>query len=388
MIRVSRACKLPSSVRSFVTGAATVVNPVKPISHYIQEISQINDPVNSLVVATTPDLAPELLDFMEKNPTGSTGTVVGLVSDAIPFGAQRHAMSVLALDSKINILDAVALESSGQSGSQKKTGRSNWDLNSSFFSMALLNRTGHVVHDITLSTANTLFSTGSQSTMLFRDETQHRLSGTLLSALRIAVPGKWGESSEHCVALQPLVGYDEPLIVTSAVDNMLKTINGRPAASFLENSSILMNPEGDPHDRKVFVEIISGSTGQVSQYQVIAGGGGTWSPRSSMLVVEPPAILHKQDQLRFSLSTAIKTADQFQASPHPKHIDQIQTKTQTHISLECASIAESFEEQELFQYPQDSVLHHRFGLSSEHGFILDDKKHAVYGESATFTLLE
>lgn len=386
MIRGCRAAKFPLLARSFVTGAATVVNPVKPISQYINEI---NGRANSLVVATTPDLAPELLDYLDKYPVKSTGTVVGLVSDAIPFGAQRHAMSILALDSRINILDAVALEPSSQPGTKSKTGRSNWDLSSSFFSMALVNKTGNVVHDITLSTANTLFSTGSQSTLMFKDETQHSdLSGTLLSALRISVPGSWAESADQCVALQPLVGYEEPLIVTGAADNMLKTINGRPAASFLENSSILMNPEGDPHDRKVFVEITSASTAEVSKYEVIAGGGGTWSPRSSMLVVEPPAVLHKGDQLKFSLSTAIKTVDQFQASPHPEHIEQIQATTQTHISLECASIAESFEEQELFRYPENSVLHHRFGLSSEHGFILDDKKHAVYGESATFTLLE
>ncbi|ANB13123.1 hypothetical protein AWJ20_1404 [Sugiyamaella lignohabitans] len=373
--------------RLISSSAFTVVNPTKPLQTYLaRHIEQLPFKPSSLILAVSPELSPVLPDLVADKSNGDQ--VIGVTCDAVPPASQRNAFSACFFGSRAVIDDASAL-SDGLSQIRNErgvtVGRVNWALSSSFFSIEI----GGSVHrpgtSLVLPTANTIFNTGSETTMLYRE---NDTTSPLLSSLKLRLHTLSGSDKVSKAFTSPLVQIARPqMTITSAVDNMIKTIDNTSAAHFLQSSPELMDPENlTTRDlttpKKVFAEVFSSKTNSVDRFEVIAGGGGEWSPRSAMLVLEPRAQLSSGDKITFYFAKTINDSQSYlETTELTGSIKDIESQSSTAFVLECAPVMETLDTT-LAPYKPDTVLANVFGLGSEQGFLLDDVKHSVNCEVA------
>lgn len=394
------------SARLLSTAAVSILNPSQTsIKDLVaSRSSALKFHPKSVLVAATPTFSDSLIEYV----TGEKESVqaVGAVVDALPFGAQRFGVSILFLSEELKVLDAVELDPSfgddsktaGRSGADLTnrgivSARRTWHMTQGFLGLSL----GGSGQEIAVPLANTLFTSGTNSTLLLSKG--HALANQLLSSVRVSLPAL-DNGLNKVTAAAPLLdlktGANQ---VTAAKSNLLKTIDNRPAASFLEGSKTLMEFNPRAHsgtgEKKVFVSLTSSSpsSGSAAQrFEVTAGGGGAWSPRASMLVLEPQARPEPGMGVEFYLARDVLLSGE---GEHEAFLQAngLTTRTSTAASsttatpaelervvLECAPVVEFEGEGKLILYETDEVLDGVFGVSSEQGFLLDDSKHNVPGE--------
>lgn len=351
---------MPSSVAN----ALTVLNPTRPLASYIAPLIKSCSPKSVFAVAT-PQLAPALCNLSQSL---TSLQLVAASVDATPPADQRNAVSFLLSQNHLSIKDYVSDQADSESSSSSSSSssgslvssRKNWSLPQSFLAFDIAHTTG-ASSTITLPIASTLFTTGSESTLFFQDSSS---SATFVKSLSLSLPTDIRFSQLDNIS--PLRTVSGPLTITGVAKNMIKTLDKKPAASFLENAPEIMqyDPTASPHDRKVFAQVLS--TGD--RFEVIAGGGGTWSPRSAMLVLEPRANLKLGEQIQFLVTTS--------APQEPVSLF-LENSPNLTLALECVAPQESVSEP---SNNTDMIIDNVFGLASEQGFLVNDRKYAVPGE--------
>lgn len=410
---VRSSCLRPSirltSKRFLATAAISVINPsTTSVADFVNTHKQklAFEPA-AAIVAVTPQYSESLLDFVVDPTIAAKGlTAVGAAVDALGFGAQRSAMSVLFFDKAFEVTDAHVLDQEfGDDG--KRLGRSGADLTNKGIVSA--RRTWHTAQgflslrmggakktEVAVPLANTLFTSGLPSTLVVNKG--HDLAGVLLSSIQLEVPGSLSIQSQAAAA--PLLDIGSGAqFVTDSKSNLIKTIDNKSAAFFLESSKTLMefNPRlhSGTGEKKVFALLTSkdDTTGEVTKqrFEVTAGGGGAWSPRASMLVLEPQARPLPGMGIQFSLAkdVLIGGPGDYQSflesqglsiSAAAADTQSVSDLTASKIVLGCAPVLEFEHEQDLVKYGPDSVMPGMFSLASEQGFLLNDSKYSVPGE--------
>ncbi|VVT58778.1 uncharacterized protein SAPINGB_P006379 [Magnusiomyces paraingens] len=418
LVRIARSYTSSSSSSTVVTAAATSLLNTPPLapaalSAFLgaaQSRLAINSP-SSIVVLASPGLAPSLVAFAESY-TGAPSLVVAAV-DGIPLGAQRNALSALFLNSPLALEDALPLQSNEQqqlevlgrpSARGVRTARNPWTLDHGVLAVRVGDQDAP---DFAVQLASTLFETGTQTTLMYvpgttldksqqnqnqnQNQNQHPLARKLLASAHIHVASLGSRVTAHsCAPLRDL-SEGQTHAVTAAKSNMVKQIDGKSAAGFLERSVALMEPHKDANadvsvpvhvpERKVFAQV--GVDG--SRYEVIAGGGGAWSARSRMLVLDPGASPIAGDSISFWLS---EPGLLFDETRYARYLEQngveLKGNNGLRIALECAPVVEDLEilngRSGLLNVPEATVVDNLFGASCENGFLVGSAKHSVPGE--------
>lgn len=352
--------------------ALTVLNPTRALASYVSPLIESFAPKGIFAVAT-PQLAASLCD-LSTHFSKSSIQLVGAAVDAIPPADQRNAISFLLTKSNLTLHDYVESSPSGVQSSSPASGglvssRQNWAMPQSYLSFNVPHASGKKADSVTLPIASTLFTTGSESTMFFQDPMSHL---TFVNSLSLSLPSDVCFSAFHNKS--PLTKVGVPLSITGVAKNMIKSLDNKPAASFLENAPEIMEYDpsaaASPGDRKVFAQSLLTN----DRFEVIAGGGGTWSPRSAMLVLEPRANLQLGDKIQFLVT-----------SPAPSEYSQSEflcrdSFSSPTLALECVALQESYQHKSVLAMKQDTLLDNVFGLASEQGFLVGDRKHGVPGE--------
>lgn len=151
-------------------------------------------------------------------------------------------------------------------------------------------------NEILMPLANSIFSTGNIVT-LFQLYKNHPLNDKMLRLLSVRLPKDVLSSYKYEVEDRwtPLFEGGEPKIITNLKGNLIKTINNKGAANFLEKNNKLMDIKSK--ETEVYVKI-----NDIFRYQVIAGGGG-WGAKADTLVISPDAKVAKNDTIEFYMVT-------------------------------------------------------------------------------------
>lgn len=390
---VSRVCiaRYSSIAQSFK--CLTVINSTKTLDVHINDhLEKLHHfKALSVIIACTPAHVNELYNLINSKDIGGHLRPlqrIAFVVDSVPFGAQRKAFSCLFFNDRVGIHDPVPLGApesmagvdptnlAGESVRGNQMGRNTWKSSNSYISISY-----EPNGDIIFPAANTIFSSGTESVILHNTRDRATFPGMLLSSVKLGLPSD--VKLQIVAALAPLkqIG-DGDLKVTASVNNMIKTINGRPAASFLESVSEIMDPaEFDANvPRKVFAEVKGSKFSVTSRYEVVAGGGGTWSPRSSMLVLEPQATVSKGDSILFHLAMPLKGPESYEKYGLKQQARALESSDTSKVVLECTPMSESTNEPDLIEYSPDTIIPDSFGIGTENGFLINDIKHSVNGE--------
>ncbi|KAF5102923.1 hypothetical protein D0Z00_000181 [Geotrichum galactomycetum] len=386
----------------YLSSAVSVINPTLSVAEVIaREQAKLGFTPKAALISVTPQYADQLLDFVSLSSSKTRGAaleqVVGAAVDVIPYGAQRNGVSVLFSDAAFEIESTHPLDQSfgdddkrkGRSGANLSsrgivTARRTWHLPQSFLSIATGPSGGAdkkataAASEFVLPLANTLFSNGLNNTLVLRNGTNAELE--LLASVRVQVTdftlSDTPAARKHVAPLLKLnTGAQR---VTACKSNLLKTIDNKPAAGFLESCEELLQHKAINMEKKVFVALEGDKF-----YEVTAGGGGAWSPRASMLVIDNDASPEPGQSVDFYLALGVDKSKyqseivqkglDYEAAPAAAAVDRI--------VLECAPIVETFADQEGFvNYAEDAVLPGAFGAGSEQGFLLNDRKYNVPGE--------
>lgn len=440
---------------SFKVRASTILN-IRPLSENnsgttlshsdIQDLvrkteKQSGFQADSLFLVATPNHAAALTNFVESfNPSKQ---VIGAVVDSLAYGSQRDGLSMLLFGTNeeasnekkalIEIKEAIKIESEEERLSNVlgqpsvrgvRTARNPWTLSESYLSISLPS-SGSKDSTVSIPLANTLFNTGIQTTLLYNTAgnsskesstasipSPESAASTLLSSLHVKLPVFKTDSSIKSTGVTTPISSlvttksAAPLIelstgerhkVSDAKSNMLKKIDGKPAAGFLEASVTLMSGSQRPassrtSERKVFAAVTSPQDSKTSRFQVIAGGGGSWSPRASMLVLDPHAVPKPGDEIEFFLS---ESSDIYDEGAYQKFLENNQvdinnnsntprSDNEVKIVMECSPVLENVDDfngkSGLVDYPENTVIEGLFTLGSEQGFLIEDVKYSVPGE--------
>lgn len=325
----------------------TVVNPTRKLVEYLSTHAS-NTLAKSLVAVTTPQYASQLKALPEAFPKLQ---VVGFACDTVPLGCQRNGISWLVMENQLKIMDQARLTDDHSRNWASSTAAVRITSSPSEPSKLASNV------DFGIPAANTLFSTGNLAEI-------YAGSNGPLQALHIDLQLPLKPSQ----VIRPVIELSDWLEITSSADNMLKTLNhGRPA-QVLEDHELLQKAV----DPQVFAEVES--TGEF--IKVVAGGGGLWSPRSSMLVMEPPCQLRKGERLRFWLQESKLNSDLE---------SQLASTRSDSLVAEVAPVPQSLDEEKPYlEFKRDHYLP-VFGFGSETGFMIGDHKHSVVGESMCYS---
>ncbi|GEQ69321.1 hypothetical protein JCM33374_g2992 [Metschnikowia sp. JCM 33374] len=229
---------------------------------------------------------------------------------------------------------------------------------------------------IDVSLANTAFATGTLTTLFYFDKSDDGAAhqphsdnmGQTLSSLHVKLP-------QLTPALKPPVSSDrwtpltddDSLIITKCTGNLVKGINGHPAAQYLEKNNKLMSIASK--ETKVYVKVFSNHSGtQPKKYEVIAGGGG-WGAKADLLAISPEAKLAKGDRLEFYMVT-----------PSDRFSQQTAAVVSQQVLFECAPEATRYEE----HVSSSQTVEHLFGGGSEMGFAVNGVNYRSPGESISF----
>jgi hypothetical protein len=390
----------------YLSFAVSVINPTLPVAEVIaREQAKLGFTPKAALISVTPQYADQLLDFVSLRSGSSSKRgatleqVVGATVDVIPYGAQRNGLSVLFSDAAFAIESMHPLDQSfgdddkrkGPSGANLSsrgivTARRTWHIPQSFLSFATgpsgggADKKKKITSEFVLPLANTLFNNGLNNTLVLRNGPS--AEPELLASMRVQVAGitlsDTPAARKHVAPLLKLnTGAQR---VTACKSNLLKTIDNKPAAGFLESCEELLQHKAVNMEKKVFVALEGDKF-----YEVTAGGGGAWSPRASMLVIDNDASPEPGQSVDFYLALGVDKS-KYQAEIVQKGLDYEAAPSAAaaavdRVVLECAPIVETFADQEGFvNYAEDAVLPGLFGAGSEQGFLLNDRKYNVPGE--------
>lgn len=319
----------------------SIINPTKKFAFYLGSHAS-NNLTKSILAVATPQYADQLPQLAKEFPDVQ---IITAAVDSVGYGLQRSGFGWCVMEQPVKVLDKVKL--------QESKNKRNWDM-----AVSALRLTAGKT-DIILPTANTLFTTGQKSALFFGEEGP-------FDGLHLALPFSLQVQGGY----RPLLPITEQLTITSCAANMLKSVDKKAAASHLEESSELMTLPAN--ERVVFAEI----NGK-DYYKVTAGGGGLWSPRTRMLVLDPAAKPKVGDKVRFCLSTGRElTAEtlKYLEAQYSEYEDS------DAFVFECVPPQESLEEKPLKEVGRQG-FQAVFGVGSEQGFFINDLRHEVMGET-------
>lgn len=392
--------------KRYLSSAVSVINPTLPVAEVIaREQAKLGFTPKAALISVTPQYADQLLDFVSLSSSSKHGAaleqVVGAAVDVIPYGAQRNGLSMLFSDAAFAIESTHPLDQSfgdddkrkGRSGANLSsrgivTARRTWHLPQAFLSVTTGPSGGadkaKPASELVLPLANTLFSNGLNNTLVLRNGAT--AEPELLASVRVqaaaddfSLPDSPAARKHVAPLLKLNTGAQR---VTACKSNLLKTIDNKPAAGFLENCEELLQHKAVSMEKKVFVALEGDKF-----YEVTAGGGGAWSPRASMLVIDNDASPAPGQSVDFYLALGIDKS-KYQAEISQKGLDyeavaapSAEAAGVDRVVLESAPIVETLADQEGFvSYAEDAVLPGLFGAGSEQGFLLNDRKYNVPGE--------
>lgn len=309
-----RRLAIPESFsRCLLTFTRTVRNPsayhaTAPASFAPKSVVLLSSPA---YLNSTIDAAIKLFEEKELQ-------IIVAGVDSVPHGGTT-GVSELWMDEFFKVKDGIFLDEKDdlnkpprQSDGVNVVGaRKNWKLIDSAFSFKLAKNV-----DVSVNLANTAFVNDNLVTLFYLqppqidDETTARYSDRALCDLQVELP-----TSAHNAVVKvhdrwTALASEKPLFVTNCIGNLIKGLNGRSAAKFLEQNDQLMSIGSK--DTEVYVKLYRENTEY--RYQVIAGGGG-WGPKADTLVVSPEAKVQKGDRIEFFMVTPENKKGQNEIEP-------------------------------------------------------------------------
>lgn len=325
----------------------------------------------SVVLLSTPQNLPFVIEnaISFYQLIGLQVVVAGV--DAVVPNGTRNGVSELWLDDYLTFGNSVNLtkkdsspplrESDGIHVVGAKTHWKNIDAN---FRLCVGDNT------VDLSLANTAFSTNTLATLFYfqpkhlQANTNDPNMGEMLCELTVNLPPLDAEITGPMSQDRWIQLTHEELKVTNSHGNLIKSINGQPAASFLEKNDRLMSLASK--DTKVYVKLYSGD--DCKKYEVIAGGGG-WGAKADLLAISPEAKPKNGDRVEF-----------FMVSPEDRYSDMTSAVVSNRIKFECIPEATSYGG----DGPASQEVENLFGCGCESGFEVNGVNHRSAGEVVEF----
>ncbi|KAK9387448.1 hypothetical protein V1515DRAFT_601851 [Lipomyces mesembrius] len=356
----------------------------------------------SLLLIATPQYANELYSAVAEE--SHSFSVYGAVVDVVPPGGKRDGISYLWTSQPITLnysnSTPLSLARSQDTHAQHHNdgrvdpaargryvskGGQQWALNKLYLSLAF-NEGGK---NVRIQSANTIFETGVEGILAAREA--GAVEPELYGNMELNIPLNISfEVPERTAALEVLehksMLEEEPstMYVTSKKDNIIKTINGRAASSFLEASlaaSIFLEapPPMDTRFRSKDADnqknrSVYAVLDDKARYKVIAGGGG-WGARAGMLVLDPEAEIREGAKIQFLVSTN-------RAKYEPDSEFNFGDDQKGKLCFECVAPVQLLEELEQESGTSTEIaLEDIFGAGSENQFFVGRRKFDVHGES-------
>lgn len=377
----------------FLSYASTYIKPTSSLKVLVDDAKLKAkksgvDPA-SVVIAATASHAAELIDISvnlheaktksQNNDLLTQDQLIAFAVDSIPFGAQSNAVSVFVSDRKIPIESSFELDTqfgddnqvnlrSGAALSERGvvSGRRVWKLTEGVVGFEIEGKGN--TQQIGIPLANTFFQNGLPNTLIVDDKIYGSVQlGSILSS---------DFELNHKSSFAPLRKLNTGAkILTSCKSNMLKTIDNVPAAGFLERCADLQvapTSTASSAERRVFVKLANKGF-----YEITAGGGGSWSPRASMLVIDPSSSPEAGDSVEFYLSDS-----SIKLSKEEREVVKNNQNTLNFV-FECGFVQEELPNSissETVSYEKDTVIEGLWGFGSEKGFIVGEKKYNAPGE--------
>ncbi|KAK6462944.1 hypothetical protein DFJ63DRAFT_312268 [Scheffersomyces coipomensis] len=317
----------------------------------------------SCLIFSTPSNISKVINEISQTENQHIQFVVAGTDSVIP-NSNRNGVSVLWLDEPVNITGSKKLDEIPDDVMHK-----NWKL---MESNLRLEAGKSSVFDLKL--ANTSF-VGDLPITLFYIQPKHielelENSGQALKELSLRLPKNVISNDSKVEEFDKWTAlYDtaDPFHVADFKGNLLKTINDKSAAGFLENNEKLMSIGSK--DTEVYVKIYKKDSDLVYKYKVIAGGGG-WGAKANIIALSPEAKINKGDRIEFYMLTP---QHRFNEEQSLVAIEEYINK----ISIECAYEEQSYNDDTL---GDELVIEKAFGAGSEEEFKYNDVKHHSSGE--------
>lgn len=268
-------------------------------------------------------------------------------------------------------------------------------------------------YEIKLSLANTVFINSELTTMFYllsekenNNKLLENIQGQNLCELEVNLPIEFKDeinNIEYFDGLKKvnLVDKDneDGLFITSFKGNLIKSINDKPASSFLENSEELMSSKAS----RVFFQLTStdntiktkSATNNKSiqdihmkeKYEVIAGGGG-WSIKGSYLALDPKC----KDRLKLGSKVAcfIEPKEKIANMRYSNEGNTVYETNEKLISIECSKSLEDLNYQShnngSNNNSKEIVRDGFLSFGSEKGFTFNGIGHTSHGETIVLKL--
>ncbi|KAK9449224.1 uncharacterized protein V1518DRAFT_438078 [Limtongia smithiae] len=361
-------------------------------------------PPASLLLFATPQYANDLYETIAENSLPYS--VFAAVVDVVPPGGRRDGISYLWTEKPISLdpITSRSLDSSrshdhhdgvhshGMTETMKgrfiAKGGQNWVLTRLYMGLGFNQGT----KDIRIQTASTLFETGVEGIMLAREPGREvQLYGTMELQVPLDI---LFESADREPALEAVGNLLEekntPMYVTAKKDNIIKTINGRPASLYLEASlsaGLFLEPGVPPSATKVGKKLEENGTHRSVyavldddlRYKVIAGGG-EWGKSAGLLVLDPDASVREGAKIQFFVSKT--EAELSEAGARELELGDDE---KGRVFFECVAPIQFWTEEgastgEDRDAIEEVALDNVFGAGSENRFFVGRKTFDVHGE--------
>ncbi|QNQ01253.1 Hypothetical protein YALI2_F00798g [Yarrowia lipolytica] len=360
-----------------VTAIAPAVSADSVFSQILETRKNVPE-AKSLFLTATAQYATNLVSTTEKIQSEHPDIqIVAAAVDTVGPSCSRDGLSAVWFDRKMTFKDTVSMEGHEDPGSPLSdsrglsVGRTNWTTQTSLLSVSF------GATNVVMPLANTLFTSGSQSTLFFSDRHSNDVNnGHNLAAIAVNLPfesaAELKKTDNWTPALELFDYKNETQTITQCRENLIKEINGLPASSFLQNCPTLVaNPSKDT--------LVFATLGD-DTFKVIAGGGG-WGNRASMLVLDPGAKLKKGKEVKFK---AVFHPSMFPLNDKPDWLNEelpmvtIQ-ECKTSVCFQCSPIVEELVEE------KPKVMENMLAYGSESGFLIDELKHEIPNELVVFS---
>lgn len=353
---------------------------------------------HSLILLTTPSQLQQTIEnvynIIETRNTSNLKIVTACVDTVV---GRRNAISELWFDQPITIENyELAPDNSNESIGSVKSSFSavaptqldkNWKDKSVNSNLNIEIACSSGSHLLNMPLANTLFTNGEYYTSFFYDDDHHAPNLENCSRLSIKLPllktdriklQAFHQLKELDLGAN-LSDNDGCFQVTDFTSNMIKKINGRPAADYL-----IANKEIQNSRRDVFMELIDpldlkdakpfSRTNYTNQFYKIVVGGLGWGEKQGMIVLDPIVgnIGHRYCRL-FQYDPSIK---------RPRIASEHQSKI---LTLDCSQPEVGFRN---YADSNDAelILENVAGLGNEKGFMLNDIWHTDKGSMLSIVI--
>ncbi|ODV93362.1 hypothetical protein PACTADRAFT_51961 [Pachysolen tannophilus NRRL Y-2460] len=361
---------------------------LNPIFFDILPPSDLNGEPKSLLLLSTPQhismITSKSIGLQEKYP--NLQIVTGSIDSIFPHNC-RNGYSELWANEYFEILDSVRLHADSDADLDHITKKglkndNNWKLVNSMLNIQF-NK-----NELVLNISNTIFYNNEPSTLFYFqgkqiNDNSQKNSGYNLLSLKIKIPsslfeninldGKF-EKINFSNFLKKLSFNDEELIITDCKYNLIKKINGKGAAIFLENNSDILACRKEV---KVFAKIIdlSSKSQNLEHYQVLAGGGGSWSTKSAMLALSPDCAKY----LKSGCKVEFYMVDNSSNEKIQKNSILKKDERRKGIYVECCSQETKFQNEDVVN-GDEIVVKDCFSAGCEKGFKFNGINYTSSGE--------